>query len=90
MILKSRPEGQKGLSLKETRKMEFLSQVVDETLRVITFSLTAFREAKTDVEMNGYLIPKGWKVLTWFRDVHIDPEVFPDPRKFDPARWDVS
>jgi ent-kaurenoic acid hydroxylase len=53
MILKSRPEGQKGLSLKETRKMEFLSQVVDETLRVITFSLTAFREAKTDVEMNG-------------------------------------
>ncbi|KAG7645139.1 Ent-kaurenoic acid oxidase 1 [Arabidopsis thaliana] len=88
MILKSRPEGQKGLSLKETRKMEFLSQVVDETLRVITFSLTAFREAKTDVEMNGYLIPKGWKVLTWFRDVHIDPEVFPDPRKFDPARWD--
>jgi hypothetical protein len=27
MILKSRPEGQKGLSLKETRKMEFLSQV---------------------------------------------------------------
>ncbi|WZZ20104.1 hypothetical protein YC2023_121491 [Brassica napus] len=88
MILENRPKGQKGLTLKETRQMEFLSQVVDETLRVITFSLTAFREAKTDVEMNGYLIPKGWKVLTWFRDVHMDPEVFPDPRKFDPSRWD--
>jgi ent-kaurenoic acid hydroxylase len=42
------------------------------------------------INLAGYLIPKGWKVLTWFRDVHIDPEVFPDPRKFDPARWDVS
>ena len=42
------------------------------------------------VNLAGYLIPKGWKVLTWFRDVHMDPEVFPDPRKFDPSRWDVS
>jgi ent-kaurenoic acid hydroxylase len=28
-------------------------QVIDETLRVITFSLTAFREAKSDVQMDG-------------------------------------
>ncbi|CAN7002928.1 unnamed protein product [Brassica oleracea var. botrytis] len=38
--------------------------------------------------MNCYLIPKGWKVLTWFRNVHMDPEVYLDPRKFDPSRWD--
>ncbi|KAF3535305.1 hypothetical protein F2Q69_00024223 [Brassica cretica] len=36
----------------------------------------------------GYLIPKGWKLLTWFRNVHMDPEVYLDPRKFDPSRWD--
>ncbi|CAN6848309.1 unnamed protein product [Brassica oleracea] len=81
-------QGQKGLSLKGTRQVEFLSQVVDETLRVITFPLTVSREANTDVEMNCYLIPKGWKVLTWFRNVHMDPEVYLDPRKFDPSRWD--
>ncbi|WZZ35885.1 hypothetical protein YC2023_019286 [Brassica napus] len=84
----SRPKGQKGLALKGTRQVEFLSQVVDETLRVITFPLTVSREANTDVEMNCYLIPKGWKVLTWFRNVHMDPEVYLDPRKFDPSRWD--
>ncbi|XP_010556999.1 PREDICTED: ent-kaurenoic acid oxidase 1 [Tarenaya hassleriana] len=87
-ILKKRPAGQKGLTLKETREMEYLSQVVDETLRVITFSLTVFREAKTDVNVNGYLIPKGWKVLTWFRNVHLDPEIYPNPKKFNPDRWD--
>ncbi|CAN8315724.1 unnamed protein product [Cochlearia groenlandica] len=86
-IMRNRAPG-KTLSLKETREMEYLSQVIDETLRVITFSLTAFREAKSDVQMNGYIIPKGWKVLTWFRDVHLDPEIYPDPKKFDPSRWE--
>ena len=38
---------------------------------------------------SGYIIPKGWKVLTWFRDVHLDPEIYPDPKKFDPSRWEV-
>ncbi|CAA7049544.1 unnamed protein product [Microthlaspi erraticum] len=87
MIVKKRVPGQ-SLTLKETRQMEYLSQVIDETLRVITFSFTAFRETKCDVQMNGYIIPKGWKVLTWFRDVHLDPETYPDPKKFDPSRWE--
>jgi cytochrome P450 len=30
-----------------------LLQVIDETLRLITFSLTVFREAKTDFSING-------------------------------------
>ena len=30
-----------------------LWQVIDETLRVITFSLTVFREAKKDVNLAG-------------------------------------
>ncbi|XP_051123242.1 ent-kaurenoic acid oxidase 1-like [Andrographis paniculata] len=87
-ILKKRPAGQKGLTLREIRQMEYLSKVVDETLRLVTFSLVVFREAKKDVNVSGYLIPKGWKVLVWFRDVHYDPETYPDPMKFDPSRWD--
>jgi len=39
--------------------------------------------------LSGYIIPKGWKVLTWFRNVHLDPEIYPDPKKFDPSRWEV-
>ena len=37
----------------------------------------------------GYLIPKGWKVQLWYRSVHMDPEVYPDPKKFNPSRWEV-
>ncbi|XP_048141555.1 ent-kaurenoic acid oxidase 2-like isoform X1 [Rhodamnia argentea] len=87
-IVKKRPPAQKGMTLKEFRQMEYLSKVIDETLRLITFSLVVFREAKSDVSMNGYTIPRGWKVLVWFRTVHLDPEIYPNPKKFDPSRWD--
>ncbi|KAG8655431.1 ent-kaurenoic acid oxidase 2 [Manihot esculenta] len=87
-IIKRRPPTQKGLTLKEVREMEYLSKVIDETLRMITFSLVVFREAKSNVNINGYIIPKGWKVLVWFRSVHLDSEVYPKPREFNPSRWD--
>ncbi|TQE09048.1 hypothetical protein C1H46_005431 [Malus baccata] len=87
-ILKRRPPTQKGMTLKEYREMDYLSKVIDETLRVITFSLTVFREAKKDVKINGYSIPKGWKVLVWFRSIHYDSELYPNPMEFNPSRWD--
>lgn len=86
-IIRKRPPTQKGLTLKEIRQMDFLYKVIDETMRVITFSLVVFREAKSDVNINGYTIPKGWKVLVWFRSVHLDPEIYPNPKEFNPYRW---
>ncbi|XP_061373178.1 ent-kaurenoic acid oxidase 2-like [Gastrolobium bilobum] len=88
-IIKKRPPTQKGLTLQEIRQMEFLSKVIDETMRVITFSLMTFREAKSDVRINGYTIPKGWKVLVWYRSVHLDPEIYPNPKQFEPSRWNT-
>ncbi|XP_040995111.1 ent-kaurenoic acid oxidase 1-like [Juglans microcarpa x Juglans regia] len=87
-IVKRRPPGQSGLTLKEIREMKYLSKVIDETLRVITFAPTVFREAKTDVNISGYTIPKGWKVLVWFRSVHLDPETYENPMEFNPSRWE--
>ncbi|KAL8249370.1 hypothetical protein R6Q59_006238 [Mikania micrantha] len=87
-IVKNMPPGQKGLTLKEFRQMEYLSKVIDETLRLVTFSLMTFREAKKDVDIKGYIIPKGWKVLLWFRSVHLNPEIYPHPKEFNPSRWD--
>lgn len=86
-IIRKRPPTQKGLVLEEVRKMEYLSKVIDETMRVVTFSLMVFREAKSDVNINGYLIPKGWKVMAWFRSVHLDNDIYPNPKEFNPERF---
>lgn len=86
-ILKKRPPSQKGLTVHEVRQMEYLAKVIDETLRKLGSSLI-FREAKEDVSINGYLIPKGWKVLLWSKALHMDPENYPNPKDFNPSRWD--
>jgi len=49
-----------------------------------------YRHIYTDFDVTGYLIPKGWKVMMWFRAIHLDPEIYPNPKEFNPERWNVS
>lgn len=87
-IVKRRPSSQTTLTFNEIRQMKYLSKVIDETLRIVNASSPLFREATSAVKMNGYTIPKGWKVLVWTRNVHMDPNNYPNPKEFDPSRWD--
>ncbi|XVF51937.1 hypothetical protein PTKIN_Ptkin04bG0224100 [Pterospermum kingtungense] len=87
-IIKRRPSSQKGLTLNEIRQMQYLSKAIDETLRRSSLVLSLLRKAKVDVEMNGYIIPKGWTVFVWNRAVHLNSEIYPNPKEFLPSRWD--
>ncbi|KAI3975316.1 hypothetical protein MKX01_033556, partial [Papaver californicum] len=64
--------------------------VVLESLRMASIISFTFREAVEDVENKGYLIPKGWKVMPLFRNIHHNPEFFHEPQKFDPSRFEVA
>ncbi|XWS49598.1 hypothetical protein CRYUN_Cryun12cG0016900 [Craigia yunnanensis] len=86
-IIKRRPSPQNGLTLSEIKQMKYLSKVIDETLRMRTNNFALFREAKKDTNLNGYFIPKGWKVLVWHSAIHTDPEIYPNPKEFLPSRW---
>lgn len=55
---------------------------MDETLRMTNLSPSSFREAEAYVNIWGYFIPKGWKVLAYNRGVHYNPENYPDPNQF--------
>lgn len=37
----------------------------------------------------GYKIEKGWSVNLDVVSIHHDPEIFANPEKFDPSRFDV-
>ncbi|KAK2373400.1 abscisic acid 8'-hydroxylase CYP707A2 [Trifolium repens] len=91
-IMKSKEENgeEKGLKWEDTKKMVITSRVIQETLRVASILSFTFREAVEDVEYQGYLIPKGWKVLPLFRNIHHSPNNFKDPEKFDPSRFEVA
>ncbi|CAI8605412.1 unnamed protein product [Vicia faba] len=86
-IMKTRLSNQKHLSLEDIKKMTYLSQITNEILRLKNTNFAIFREATMDVNINGYTIPKGWKVLTWTRAIHMDPTYYPNPNEFNPSRW---
>ncbi|KAL3844393.1 hypothetical protein ACJIZ3_001796 [Penstemon smallii] len=90
MKLKENSGDDKVLNLTDTKRMPITTRVIQETLRVASILSFTFREAVEDVEFNGYLIPKGWKVLPLFRNIHHSPDNFPEPEKFDPSRFEVA
>uniref|UniRef100_A0A7N0T0R6 (+)-abscisic acid 8'-hydroxylase n=1 Tax=Kalanchoe fedtschenkoi TaxID=63787 RepID=A0A7N0T0R6_KALFE len=77
------------LTWNQKRDMKLTQKVILESLRMSSIISFTFREAIVDVEYNGYLIPKGWKVMPLFRNLHHNPSFFPDPQKFDPSRFEI-
>ncbi|KAG6786047.1 hypothetical protein POTOM_007639 [Populus tomentosa] len=64
--------------------------VINETLRRATILPWFSRKAAQDFEIDGYKIKIGWSINLDVVSIHHDPEVFPDPEKFDPSRFDLS
>ncbi|KAJ9548391.1 hypothetical protein OSB04_020934 [Centaurea solstitialis] len=85
-----RVEANRGITWEDTRRMPLTTQVIQETLRASSILSFTYREAVEDVEMEGYFIPKGWKVLPLFRTIHYSSDFFPNPNKFDPSRFQVT
>ncbi|KAI4355521.1 hypothetical protein L6164_004284 [Bauhinia variegata] len=73
--------------------LPFTQTVITETLRMGNVIIGVMRKAMKDVEIKGYLIPKGWCVFAYFRSVHLDESNYDWPYQFNPWRWqdkDVS
>uniref|UniRef100_A0A2K2BEQ6 Uncharacterized protein n=1 Tax=Populus trichocarpa TaxID=3694 RepID=A0A2K2BEQ6_POPTR len=64
-------------------------RVINETLRRATILPWFSRKAAQDFEIDGYEIKKGWSINLDVVSIHHDPQVFPDPEKFDPSRFDA-
>ncbi|CAH1446798.1 unnamed protein product [Lactuca virosa] len=86
----TRLEANRGITWDDTRQMPLTMRVLQETLRTASILSFTFREAVEDVEIDGYLIPRGWKVLPLFRAIHYSSDFFPNPDKFDPSRFEVA
>ena len=44
-------------------------------------------ETTEDVELGGYVLPKGTMVVPELRSVNTDSEAWPEPEVFRPERW---
>ncbi len=79
--------GGRAATAEDVRSLAFTDRVLKETMRLYPPAWTTGREVGEDVEIGGYLIPKGAQILTSQWVVHRDPRWFPNPEGFDPDRW---
>ncbi|KAF6172135.1 hypothetical protein GIB67_029553 [Kingdonia uniflora] len=68
----------------------YIREVIQEILRTSSIILFTFNEAVEDVELEGFLIPKGWKDLPLFRAIHHSEEIYPEHEKFNPSRFEAQ
>uniref|UniRef100_A0A803LUK0 Cytochrome P450 n=1 Tax=Chenopodium quinoa TaxID=63459 RepID=A0A803LUK0_CHEQI len=78
-----------SITYEDILKLKYTNKVAEETIRMANLSAFVFRKATDDIVFKGYLIPKGWSVLVWLRNLHNDPTNFEDPLSFNPDRWDT-
>jgi cytochrome P450 len=67
--------------------LPWLGAVCDETLRICPPTPNASRMVEEPFEVCGYRLPPGTRIAVCAYLTHRDPELYPDPARFDPERF---
>jgi cytochrome P450 len=79
--------GDGPLDIEALEKLETLDLVMNEALRLVTPVQWAMRQTVRDTELLGHYLPKGTNVVAYPGMNHRLSEFYPEPEKFDPARF---
>ncbi|KAJ3680616.1 hypothetical protein LUZ60_016894 [Juncus effusus] len=87
-IMRGKKDGEVKLTWHDYKNMKFSQHVINETLRLGNVTPGILRKAMKDVEFNGYVIPKGTRIVVYTKGMHLDPIAFERPEQFNPWRWE--
>ncbi len=79
--------GQRLPTVHDLARLPYTRAVLAEALRLYPPAWAQDREAAEDVEIGGYVIPKGSVLLVSQWVTHRDARFFPEPTAFRPERW---
>ncbi|KAI0866419.1 putative benzoate 4-monooxygenase cytochrome P450 [Xylaria cubensis] len=72
----------------DVEQVEYLAACLKEGLRLLRLFRRKGRiSIDEDLVYQKWTIPKGTPVTMSVYSLHVDPEVYPDPLKYDPERW---
>jgi len=80
-------ERDKILSREELSDLIFSESCLKEALRKYSVVPTVARLISDPLQIGPHLIPKGCKVMVNIQSLHLNPEHWPNPMKFDPTRF---
>ncbi|XP_047325104.1 cytochrome P450 CYP82D47-like [Impatiens glandulifera] len=68
-------------------KLAYLRSIVKEALRLYSPALGGIRELSQDINIGGYNVPKGTRLITHLWKLQRDPKVWSEPSEFRPERF---
>ncbi|MEJ0085025.1 MAG: cytochrome P450 [Pseudomonadota bacterium] len=82
--------GNRMATAAELRKLQYTSQVIDESMRLYSPIHAISRVAMQDDTVGGYHIPAGQTIVMSMYATHRLPQYWPDPERFDPTRFEPA
>ncbi len=76
-----------GEELPDTSGLVFTEACLKEVLRRHTTVPLLVKVAACDTVLDGYAVPKGTGIVILSKAVHMRPDLWPNPEKFDPNRF---
>ncbi|KAJ3521435.1 hypothetical protein NMY22_g12318 [Coprinellus aureogranulatus] len=82
------PDVDAPMSLEKLEKLPYLTAVIQEALRLSHGVVAPLPRVATETKsIGGYIVPQGTVVAMSQTFMHLNPNLFPEPNKFDPERW---
>jgi len=78
------------LTWEKLEKMQYMENVIKESLRLHSPAYVTGRVAISDVEIGGYFIPGGTKIYLPIDAIHHSSQYWSNPEIFDPERFDEN
>jgi len=79
--------GDRELQYSDLSKLKYVNQVINESLRMYPPAGAVQKGCQKDTMLGHFKISKGTRILNTLWGVAHNPNVWPNPFKFDPDRW---
>ena len=79
--------GREWLEFDDLKELKYTQWCIKEAMRLYPPVFNYFRKTSADIELDGYLVPKGVLIAINVYSIHRHPDIWENPDEFDPLRF---
>lgn len=86
-IMEMLPNSDDEISIQDINRLRYLDMALKESMRIYTLAPIAGRRGIVDFTFQGKKIPANTTIYFLVNSIHMNPEYYPEPHKYDPERF---